>query len=162
MNRTRHLLSGLFVLVVALVVAGAEKEDKPELKLSKGEQAVLDQTNKEREKEKLPPLKANAQLFKAARSHTDNMARTGEFKHELDGKTPADRVKDVGYKYSTMGENIAYGTGLSPKDAVKLWMESPPHKENLLKEDYQEIGIGIAKNEKGEVYYTQVFGTQRK
>jgi uncharacterized protein YkwD len=138
------------------------KKDEPELKLSKGEQAVLDLTNKAREKEELPPLKPNALLCKAARGHSANMSKQRELNHVLDGKNPADRVKDTGYQWASVGENIANGDDLTPAGAVELWMNSPPHKKNILSKDYTEIGIGIVRNDKGDVYYTQVFASPRK
>ena len=40
-------------------------------------------------------------------------------------------------------------------------MGSQQHRENILKREFREIGIGVARNEDGEIYYTQVFGTPR-
>ena len=40
-------------------------------------------------------------------------------------------------------------------------MESKPHRENILKKEYEDIGISIARNAKGQTYFTQVFGTKR-
>jgi uncharacterized protein YkwD len=90
------------------------------------------------------------------------MAKKGELNHVLDGKSPADRVKDTGYPWAAVAENIANGHDLTPEGAVELWMNSPPHKKNLLNKEYAEIGIGTARTDKGEVYYTQVFATPRK
>ena len=45
---------------------------------------------------------------------------------------------------------------------MKLWMDSPEHKANILRDKFTEIGIGIARNAKGEVYYTQVFAAPKK
>jgi uncharacterized protein YkwD len=140
----------------------AADDPKPKFELSKAEQAILDATHKEREKEKLPPLKANPILFEVARAHSANMAKQGEMKHELDGKNPADRIKAAGYDYSYIAENIAVSDGESPEGIVKAWMDSKIHKENILNDKYTEIGIGIAKNDKGETYYTQEFGTPKK
>jgi uncharacterized protein YkwD len=47
-------------------------------------------------------------------------------------------------------------------DIFEGWMKSKAHRDNILKPEYQEIGIGIARNDKGEVYYAQEFGTQLK
>jgi uncharacterized protein YkwD len=130
--------------------------------MSKDEQAVVDLTNAERAKEKLAALNPNRLLFAAARKHSENMAKKGELNHELDGKGPADRINAEGYVWSRVGENIAFGDDLSPAGAVKIWMNSPPHRANILTPEFQEIGIGLARTAKGEVYYTQVFGTPRK
>jgi len=127
-------------------------------KLSDEEKQVLDLTNAERQKEKLPPLKPNPILFKVARGHSENMARQGKMEHVLDGKTPFDRLKAAGYKYAKGGENIAAGDEKIPFDAVmKAWMESKVHRENILYPDFTEIGLGLVHDGKGKLYYTQVF-----
>jgi uncharacterized protein YkwD len=90
------------------------------------------------------------------------MAKQGEMRHVLDGKNPADRVREAGYDYAKVGENIGVGEkGAPPEDAVKGWMGSPPHRENILNRRFQETGVGIVRDAKGETYYTQVFATPR-
>ncbi|WP_390699266.1 CAP domain-containing protein [Gemmata massiliana] len=37
-------------------------------------------------------------------------------------------------------------------------MDSEMHRDNILRKDYTEIGVAVAKNEKGEPYWVQVFG----
>jgi uncharacterized protein YkwD len=137
-------------------------KDEPKLELSKLEKDILELTNKERDKEKLPPLVTNALLFKAARGHSANMAKKGELNHVLDDKNPGKRLDDVGYSWLEVGENIALGTDETAADILKLWMGSELHKANILNKDFKQIGIGVAKNDKGELYYTQVFGTPQK
>ena len=151
----------LTFLGLCLVLVAAD-DPPPKLELSAAEQAILDATNKEREKENLPALKPNPLLFEAARAHSANMAKQGKMEHELDGKTPADRIMAAGYEYAYIAENIAVSSGTSHAGIVKAWMESKVHKENILNEKYTEIGIGVVKNEKGETYYTQEFGAPKK
>ncbi len=158
--------SSAFVLIFALmasIAAQEKKEDskKDELKLTKEEQVTIDLTNAERKKAELKPLAANPQLMAVARAHAANMAKQDKLEHTLDGKEPAERVKDAGYKYSATGENIAWNA-ITPKEVMKGWMDSPPHKENILRPEYTEIGVAVAKNNKGERYWVQVFGTPRK
>ena len=64
----------------------------------------------------------------------------------------------AGYKYARTGENIGWNYR-TPKEAVAGWMNSPPHKENILTKPYTDIGVAVAKNERGEPYWIQVFGT---
>jgi uncharacterized protein YkwD len=139
-----------------------EKKDSANVKLTEEEQTILDLTNKAREKENLPPLKLNPLLTKVARAHSANMAKQGKLSHELDGKTPSDRMKEAGYQASWGGENVANTDGDTAASIFQMWMESKAHKENILKDKYKEIGVGVAKNAKGEVYYTQEFGTPKK
>jgi hypothetical protein len=44
----------------------------------------------------------------------------------------------------TVGENLVWGTGplSTPQAVVTAWMNSPPHRENLLRPTYREVGIG--------------------
>jgi uncharacterized protein YkwD len=153
-------------LIAALLLnaglAGAAEAKKDELKLSKDEQRILDLTNEARAKEKLPALKANATLMKVARAHAANMAEQKKMDHVLDGKTPAQRVEKAGYDFRSVGENIAYADkGAAVKQIFKGWMESEHHRENILASKYDEIGLGIATDNKGNTYYAQVFGKQR-
>ena len=41
-----------------------------------------------------------------------------------------------------VGENIAKGQ-LTVKQVMNDWMNSPPHRKNILREEFEEIGIGI-------------------
>jgi uncharacterized protein YkwD len=159
----RRLTPILIVAFVSLAsLRGADPTDQPAPKLTADEAKILELTNEAREKEKLEPLKLNPVLTEVARAHSANMAKKGEMNHVLDGKKPSDRVKAAGYDYAWVGENIAQTDGEPPAGVFKHWMESPHHKENILREQFTEIGIGIARNDKGEIYYTQVFGSPRK
>jgi uncharacterized protein YkwD len=169
MPRDLRPFAAAAVLVACLLQAGRGADPQgpssPEgakLKLSEDEQRVLDLTNQAREKEKLPPLRANALLFAAARGHSANMARQGKMEHVLDGKNPGDRVRAAGYRYSWVGENIASTDGAAVEEVFKGWMESKGHREHILSDHFEEIGIGIARNDKGDVYYTQVFASPKK
>jgi uncharacterized protein YkwD len=157
-----------FVLAAALFVpalaAGqppaAKKDKKDKLVLSAAEQGVIDATNAERKKAGLGPLKANPKLMEAARKHAVNMAKQDKLEHDLDGKSPTDRIKAAGYPGRKTGENIAWNPR-SPAAAVEGWMNSPPHKENILTKEYTEIGVGLATSANGEPYWVQVFGNPR-
>jgi uncharacterized protein YkwD len=156
----RLFILSIILVVSVVVVAQAQGPEKkaPAFKLSADEQKLLELTNAERKKENLPPYKAHPLLFKAARDHSKNMAKQEKLEHDLDGKTPFNRLDDVKYNYLRGGENIARSAGEpTMAEILAIWMESEGHRANILKEGYTEIGIGIAKNDKGELYFTQVF-----
>jgi uncharacterized protein YkwD len=162
MTRLGRWLLALLLLGAGLSWCAADTK-KDEIKLSKNEQRILDLTNEARAKEKLPPLKANATLLEVARAHAANMARQHKMEHVLDGKNPAQRVEKAGYEYRSVGENIASGTSGATVGAIfKGWMASKIHRDNILSDKYEEIGIGLATDDKGETYFAQVFGAQRK
>jgi uncharacterized protein YkwD len=152
------ILAGLGVST--LVMADAVKDAaKPEL--SDDEKPFLELANQARTKAKLPPLSINPQLLKAARDHASNMAKKCEMNHVLDGKDPPQRVKSQSYEYEKVAENIASCEKGTPSDVFKNWMETQHNKENILNEEFKEVGIGVAKNDKGEFYYTLVFAVAR-
>jgi uncharacterized protein YkwD len=160
MLRCAPWLLAAAVFGAGLAYAAEPKAD--EIKLSKDEQRILDLTNEARAKEKLPPLKVNATLLKVARAHSANMAKQQKMEHVLDDKNPAQRVEKAGYDYGSVGENIAWGDkGASVDTIFKGWMDSKVHRENILSPKFDEIGLGTATDDKGEIYYTQDFGKKR-
>jgi uncharacterized protein YkwD len=150
----------LLLVIIAVsawpVAAGEQKK----FSLSEEEQKILDLTNAERKKKDLPPLKADPVLCEVARAHSANMAKQGAMKHDLDGKSPYDRIKAAGYRYAVAGENLAKGDA-NPDDVMEAWMDSKDHRENILEPRYTEIGLGLARDGQ-DIYYTQVFAKPKK
>lgn len=107
--------------------------------------AVLaDLTNEERQSQNLSTLKVNPILNKAAEMKAEDMAAKGYFAHTSpEGKTPWYWLEKVGYRYQYAGENLAINFSDS-KDVTAAWVASPAHKANIVKENYTEIGTGIA------------------
>ncbi|MBI3466489.1 MAG: TIGR03000 domain-containing protein [Planctomycetes bacterium] len=126
--------------------------------LSSDERKVLELTNQEREKADLAPFKVHVKLTRAARGHSANMARQGMLAHTLDDKGPAHRIAETGYRFLHYGENVAEGSR-TPAEVVRLWMNSPGHRENILEPRLTQIGIGLSMDQKGRKFWTQVFAT---
>lgn len=144
-------------LILLLAVTSLADPPKPaEPKLSDEESAVLAATNAERKTADLPPLTIDPILLKMARDHSATQARLDQLGHDLDGTTFQERMKASGYKFARAGENVGGGYATA-KDAIKGWMESAPHKENLLNKEFTQIGIGMAVSPGGKRYWTQVF-----
>jgi uncharacterized protein YkwD len=164
----RPFLSRLFLIsLLALGVSFAVAEEKKEatkFEITKNERALMDLVNKERAKANLPELKPHPLLFKAARAHSANMAKQRKMEHILDGKKPSERVEGTGYNWGKVRENLltADMPDVPMEKIVQAWMDSKDHRVNILANDITETGLGIARNAKGEVYYTQVFARQRK
>lgn len=68
------------------------------------------------------------------------------------------RVTILPIIYKSAGENVAFNQGYSDPagQAVIGWLNSPGHLKNI-KGKYNLTGIGVAANQKGEVYLTQIF-----
>jgi len=105
---------------------------------------LADFTNEERKEQSLQTLAVNEVLNKAAELKAQDMARNGYFAHTSpDGKTPWYWLSEVGYSYQYAGENLAVNFSDS-KDVTEAWMASPTHKANIVKENYTEVGTGVA------------------
>jgi uncharacterized protein YkwD len=115
-------------------------------------QATLCLLNLERAANSLPPLQGQGQLSQASTAYSARMVAEQFFDHvSPDGKTLVDRLTAVGYLSDSVdtwaaGENIAWGTGslATPRSIVQAWMNSPPHRENILDTSFREIGLGVA------------------
>jgi uncharacterized protein YkwD len=113
--------------------------------------ATLCVLNAQRARHHLRPLRLNRRLSAAARRHSRAMARRRFFSHTSpNGASFADRIRGTGYLSGArswyIGENIAYGSGdrSSPRSIGSAWMNSAPHRANILSRSFREIGIGLA------------------
>lgn len=112
------------------------------------ESSILCLINDQRAANGLQPVTPSSQLRQAAMSHSHEMIVESYFEHTSPaGLTFMDRIEETGYmrgaKAWTVGENLVWGTGplSTPQSLVTAWMNSPPHRENLLRPTYREIGI---------------------
>jgi uncharacterized protein YkwD len=122
--------------------------------------ALIAAHNRERAADSLPPLRANAQLSEAARNHARDMAEHRELSHKgSDGSDPATRVKRGGYRFRAVGENVAAGQE-SVEEAMRTWMNSPPHRSNILG-DFAEVGAAVIPDADKRPYWCVVFGRPR-
>jgi len=104
-----------------------------------------------------PPLRLNHALDAAARSHSEYMAQVRWFQHQQkNGSVVGDRALRAGYRWRTIGENIASGQRTA-QEAVQGWLDSPGHCANIMNAAFVEMGVGYAVNPaRGTLYWTQV------
>jgi uncharacterized protein YkwD len=122
---------------------------------------VVDAHNAIRVEEKLPKLEVNDKLKQAAERHARDMAAHDKMTHDgTDGSTPFKRIDDTGYVWKRAGENVAYGQP-NTEDLMKAWMDSPPHKKNILG-GFSQIGVAMAESEDGTPYWCVTFGLPRR
>lgn len=101
-------------------------------------------TNEERAQQSLGILTENTLLTQAAFAKARDMAAKEYFAHQgPDGKMPWLWIQEAGYAYQSAGENLAVRF-VDSEDVVEAWMNSPSHRANIVKENYTEIGMGIA------------------
>ena len=158
-SRVLSLLACVFILAASALAQKITPE--ADVHLSPEEKTLLQLTNEARKKDGLPEVKVNTKLMKAARDHSANMAKQEKMAHELDDKKPADRLKEVGYSFGHLGENVAFGQQ-TPSEALDTWMKSDDHRANILGKDYVDIGLGAAKSSSGTTYWTVVVARPHK
>jgi len=105
---------------------------------------LLQETNNQRVQQGVGALALNNQLSQAAQTKATDMATRDYWAHVTpDGKQPWQFMSDAGYAYVLAGENLAYGFDTSAA-TIAGWMNSPSHRENLLRDGYKDVGFGIA------------------
>lgn len=124
---------------------------------SPAEQTIFQLANQARAEHKLPPLRWDNALAKAARSHLQWVIRnSGELLHQYPGEPDlATRGATAEAHFSTISENIA-GHGDTPESLHQIWMNTPTHRANLLDPNLDVIGIAVAEN-KGFLYAVEDF-----
>lgn len=113
--------------------------------IGSAERVLLDAANRDRQAHGLKPLQWDSALASAARAHAQHMAQRNTLSHQFPGEAPMqDRARQAGARFSLVAENVAQGptaTGIHTQ-----WMNSPPHRENLLDPGLNSIGIAVVRS----------------
>lgn len=142
---------------LALIYPGQKLSIPSTTSVNTQENEVVRLVNIERAKNGLQALKANWQVARVARYKSQDMANKGYFSHTSPTYgSPFKMMESFGVKFSAAGENIAMGQRI-PAEVMKGWMNSPGHRANILSAAYSQIGVGLAKNSSGSLYWTQMF-----
>jgi uncharacterized protein YkwD len=123
------------------------------------------------------PLRWNEELYNSANEHSEDMSKSGIFSHKGSGtqyditgynrgrkSNFNERIIDNGYSgYHVIGENIAGGY-FKLEEVIEEWKKSPKHCENLMREDFEEVGVAITINPNSQygIYWTQNFGKRNQ
>lgn len=94
-------------------------------------------------------LRVSRGLTAAANHHTTQMGQLGFFEHESVNGAPfwrrIQRFYPAGRGYWSVGENIFWESpSTSAASAVREWMRSRPHRENILNREWREVGVSAA------------------
>lgn len=107
-------------------------------------QTLLLLTNQSRQEQELASLTLNKQLSLAASRKAEDMFAKNYWAHNApDGATPWFFIKESEYDYAYAGENLARGFTKSD-EIVAAWMKSPSHRDNLLSQNYEDVGFSTA------------------
>jgi uncharacterized protein YkwD len=106
-------------------------------------------------------LALDGTLVAAARQRAQDMASKNYFAHTSpSGETAFSIIDGYGYVYAIAGENIArnnYPQSQTVQVAMDGFMNSPGHRANILESRFTRVGVGVATDGNGMVYYAVVF-----
>ncbi|WP_394138033.1 CAP domain-containing protein [Cytobacillus oceanisediminis] len=131
---------------------------EPSIALKEGfEYQLFDLTNADRVNHGVSVLTWDEHVRETARKHSLDMAENNYFDHtNLEGLSPFDRMQADEVSFMVAGENLASGQ-FSSIFAHEGLMNSMGHRKNILRPDYEYLGVGVAFNSQSQPYYTENF-----
>lgn len=124
---------------------------------------LVNLTNEYRLNNGLEPLSVNARLTQAAVNKAKDMFEHDYFDHTSpDGKRFSQWIKELGYQYFYVGENLAIDFDTAG-EIFSAWIESPAHRENILRAQFTDIGIAAMRGKyknRLTLAVVQMFGTR--
>ncbi|WP_217913143.1 CAP domain-containing protein [Miltoncostaea marina] len=149
-NLCRVLITGVVgaALVPAVAVPAAAAPAPPSRAM---ERAVVAEMNAVRAKHSRPRVRGNPRLARAARAHSRSLQRRGVLSHDGPKGAPFwSRIVAAGFpRTRRMAENIAMVDGCgraAARRTVRMWMNSPAHRANVLDRRLRLAGAGVACN----------------
>ena len=147
--RPRQFALAAVVALLAIIVASCDETTNSQ------RSQVISLINKERSSRKLPRLVQAGDLNSKAGGWAAKMRNECRLSHS--------KLSDgVTLSWRALGENVAYASSI-PKTHTSL-MNSSRHRANILKSNYNRVGVGVATGKCGGynvVYVPQVFADAR-
>lgn len=146
----------LFTLLLFSFLSCTAQQAIPQQKSLSLVEDVVKETNQFRKSNRLAELIVKDELTKLAQKHSADMA-SGRvaFSHSGFEDRSQKAAKVLTGTKGGFAENVAYGSSTA-KEVLNGWKNSPGHKKNILG-PYKYIGVGIASDKKGTLYFTQIF-----
>jgi uncharacterized protein YkwD len=141
------LVVGFAVLALALPVGASTAQGRVATAQTALDGGVLQQLNAIRTLHGLVPLKEDTALDASAAQHSTEMAAKGYFEHEsADGTAFWKRIQhwygSTGFGFWSVGENLLWSSpDVDSVGAMRMWMNSPEHKANILDPRWRQVGI---------------------
>jgi len=101
------------------------------------------------------PLARDRRLDSVAHEHAATMAHAHLLAHDAGDGDPAERLRIAGIEADACGENVAHASTIG--SAHRFLWNSPSHRANLLSRAFQRIGVGVARDDRGDVWVVQEF-----
>jgi uncharacterized protein YkwD len=153
--------AGTFLLLVFCLNVSLVSSSTLSRAGSADESNIFQLVNRERERAGLSDVQWDAAAATVARRYAERMADQGFFAHvDPDGNTAMQRAERSGLKHwSRIGENLfsCDATRGFTTLAVRGWMKSPSHRQNILDPAWTAAGVGMAEADDGTIYVVQIF-----
>lgn len=121
------------------------------------EDEVIRLVNVERAKSGHSALAKNKEVSNVARIKSNDFINNNYFAHNSPTYgTPFEMLESFGIPFTAGAENIASGQR-NPAEVMKFWMNSAGHRSNILNSTYNQIGVGVARDRNGNLFWTQIF-----
>lgn len=122
------------------------------------EQEMLRLLNQERTSRGLTALTLETRALPVARQHSEEMFQLKYFGHQSPVLgSPFDRLMAAKISYTRAGENLAYAHSVAI--AHRGLMDSPGHRENILRPEFTRVAIGVISAGPSGRMFTQLFIT---
>lgn len=110
---------------------------------------IIADTNAYRKAAGVAPLKQNTAINSVAAAWSKVQADEQLRYHNPNSS------KQIPSGWLSTGENVA--NGFTVETVTKAWYDSPGHRANMLNPKFTDIGVGLAYDSNGVLYYTQNF-----
>ena len=138
MKKNKILLICLIIVSFPLYCGELLDENKT---INNNIEKIIELTNKDRIEHGKEELRVNEKLALSAKTKAEDMKKNKYFEHDSpEGITPWHWIEKANYNYLYAGENLAINY-LYVDNMQEAFMRSKGHKENILSEDFEEIGV---------------------
>lgn len=159
-KKSKYYYVSIFVFLLFLTSCSSDNSPtapKPVSSKSEMAQQVHSLINNYRKSNGLSSLRYSDSIAAIALTHSQNMAN-GSVPFSHDGFS--DRAQQIAKiaSITSAAENVAWNRGYNDpaQTAVDGWIDSEGHLKNIIG-DYNTTGVGVAVNDDGEYYFTQLF-----
>jgi uncharacterized protein YkwD len=164
----RAMIAMIGLLALGGCAADAPSPEQPTMYLSMADGARLDpqaaasMISLYRQNNGLGAVVVDPELMKLAEAQSQAMASRNKLDHDV--KAPLTRrLNAAGYPANVAVENVSAGYH-TLAEAFSGWRDSPPHRENMLKNGVTNLGIAAsyAPNTKYKVFWTLILASADK
>ena len=163
---TRAIIAIIGLLALAGCAGEAPLPEQPTMYLSMADAgakldpaAAASMISLYRQNNGLGAVSVDPELMKLAEAQSQVMASRNKLDHDV--KAPlAKRLNTAGYPATMAVENVSAGYH-TLAEAFSGWRDSPPHRENMLKNGVTKLGIAAsyAPNTKYKVFWTLILAS---